>query len=102
MDTDELSNEAHKAIILKSDHFHHDLTLQFGLLSYTCKNETEYLEKSLLLISEFESDIKFAINNIFYDNIPNINKFKSYLNEFKEAIKKVQKIPIDKRTFEEW
>ena len=102
MDTSDLSEEAYKAIIIESDSFHHDLTLQFGLLSSRCENENEYMEKSLLLIDDWETDIEYAINEIFYDNIPEIKKFKIMLAELKEAIKNVQKIPVGKRTFEEW
>ena len=31
MDTDELSKETYRAIIIEAEKFHHDLTLQFGL-----------------------------------------------------------------------
>jgi len=36
------------------------------------------------------------------ENIPEIIKFKSALKEMKKSLKENQKIPIDKRTFEEW
>ncbi|HED08133.1 MAG TPA: hypothetical protein ENI57_08465 [Ignavibacteria bacterium] len=102
MDTDDLSIEAYNAVILKSEYFHHDLTLQFGVLSSSCKNETEYLENSLLLISGFEADVDYAMDTIFFDNIPPRKDFISFLYELKVEIKKVQKIPFNKRTFEEW
>jgi len=102
MDTDDLSIEAYNSIIKIAEAFNHDLTLQFGVLSSKCNNENEYLEKSLLLIEDWESDIESAVNKIFYENIPHINKFESMLKELKESIKKVQKIPIDKRIYEEW
>jgi hypothetical protein len=100
MDTDDLSEEAYKAIIVKSDLFHHDLTLQFGMLSSSCENENEYLEKSLLMIANWETDIEFAIDEIYFDNAPEVNQFKIMLVELKEAIKSVQKISIEERTFE--
>lgn len=49
MDTDELSEEAYHAIMIEAEWFNHDLTLQFGLLSYECKDENDFLEKSLIL-----------------------------------------------------
>ncbi|MFA5806254.1 MAG: hypothetical protein WC879_16600 [Melioribacteraceae bacterium] len=102
MDTDDLSEEAYKTIIVKSDLFHHDLTLQFGVLSSNCKSENEYLEKSLLMIADWESDIESAVDEIFFENIPQINRIKSVLKELKESIKEIQKIPIEERTYEQW
>lgn len=102
MDTDNLSIEAYNSIIRKAEAFDHGLTLQFGVLSSDCKNENEYLEKAVLLIEDWESDIESAVDDIFYENISQINKFESVLKELKESIKEVQKIPVDKRTYEEW
>ena len=102
MDTYDLSEEAYNSILRKVEKFHHDLTLQFGVLASECKDENEYLKESLLMIKDWESDIKKAIDEIFYENTPEIDKFQSILKQLKKIIKKVQKIPIDKRTFEEW
>ncbi len=38
-------------------HFHHDLTLQFGLLASECKNDDDYLEQANRLIAEWKSDL---------------------------------------------
>ncbi len=46
METDELSRESYKAVIIEAEELSHDLTLNFGLLSYQCKDEPEYLEKT--------------------------------------------------------
>lgn len=100
MDTDDLSNETYDVVIRQAEKFHHDLTLQFGLLASDCRDESEYLEKTLLLIKEFESNIEEVMEEIFYENFPKKSKFKSALEEIKKSIKEVQKIPIDKRTFE--
>ena len=102
MDTDDLSEETYEAVIRKAERFHHDLTLQFGVLASDCKDEDEYLKEALLIIKDWESDYELAVDEIFYENVPEINKFKSVLAELKEAIKEIQKLPIDKRTFEEW
>ncbi len=102
MDTDYLSEEAYNAVIRNTEKFHHDLTLQFGVLASDCKDESEYLKQALILIKECESYIEEAIDEIFYENIPEITKFKSALKKIKKSIKEVQKIPIEKRTYEEW
>jgi len=102
MDTDDLSNETYDAVIRQAEMFHHDLTLQFGVLASDCKDENEYLKQALLLIKECESDIEEAMDEIFYENIPEKSKFKSALKEIKKSIKEVQKIPLEKRIYEEW
>ena len=55
MDTDDLSKESYNAILGEAESFHHDLTLQFGLLSYECSNEDEFLEESIRLITKLFS-----------------------------------------------
>jgi hypothetical protein len=37
MDTGDLSEETYRAIMIETEVFNHDLTLQFGLLSGYCK-----------------------------------------------------------------
>ena len=100
MDTGDLSEEAYTSILIKAESFHHDLTLKFGLLSYKCKDENDYLKNSLLLIDDWESDIESAVCEIFFENNPDINKFRSVLKELRESIKEVQKLPFENRTFE--
>lgn len=46
MDTDNLSKESYEGIIMESEKFTHDLTLHYGVLSYECENETEYIDKA--------------------------------------------------------
>jgi hypothetical protein len=54
MDTDDLSEEAYRAIIIEAERFNHDLTLRFGLLSYHCNDEKEYVDQSVRLIHEMK------------------------------------------------
>ena len=44
MDTNDLSRETHVAIIDTSERFHHDLTLQFGVLADSCNTITNFLK----------------------------------------------------------
>jgi hypothetical protein len=55
-----------------------------------------------LTIANWETNIEHATRAIFFDNIPGLYSFKSMLKELKESIKEIQKIPVDKRTYEEW
>lgn len=43
MDTDDLSRESYDGILVEAEKLTHDLTLHYGLLSYNCKDETEYI-----------------------------------------------------------
>ena len=99
MDTGDLSEEAYDAVIIGAEKFHHDLTLQFGVMASDCKDESEYLKEALLLIKEFESYIEKAMDKIFYENTPEKSKFRTALKEIREATKEVQKMPLEKKTY---
>jgi len=43
IDTGDLSDKTYKAIMMESDKFNQDLTLQFGLLSYECEDEKDFI-----------------------------------------------------------
>jgi hypothetical protein len=102
MDTDDLSNETYKAIILASDRFHHDLTLQFGVLAEYCNTDDEFLIASEKMIKKWlsESDMENVIEDIFFDIPPNKKDFKNILLKILENILKVRKIEISKRQFD--
>lgn len=53
MDTDDLSIEAYKGILSEAEKLTDELTLHYGLLSYDCENEAEYLKKQLSLLKKF-------------------------------------------------
>ncbi len=104
MDTNDLSRETHTAIIDTEERFHHDLTLQFGVLAGVCHTDNEYLDKSESMIKEWQTewDLKEAIMDIFFDNPPNKKDFKKILDKLLINIENVRKSPIDKRKFELW
>lgn len=52
MDTDDLADETYTAIMIEAERFNHGLTLQFGLLSYECEDEKEFIIKSKKIIAE--------------------------------------------------
>lgn len=100
MDTDNLSEEAYKAIILTADKFHNDLTLQFGLLAEDFENENEYLQEIKNIIDNWQSDLQTSLEEIFFDNPPTLTDFKGILLKINKNIDKVFKIPIEKRNFD--
>jgi hypothetical protein len=100
MDTDDLSQEAYKAIMIESERFNHDLTLRFGVLSGDCNDEEEYLDKSLLLIKKLKNAKKYQLEDIFFGNVPNTDQLNKTLDRIIENIVRVKKIPIKKRHFD--
>lgn len=101
MDTDELSEETYKAIIITSEKFNHNLTLQFGLLASDCSDDNDYLEKANQLIVAWKSDLINSINDIFFDTEkPKIPGFENVLLKIQNQIQKVLSIPVEKRNFE--
>ena len=101
MDTDELSEETYKAIIITSEKFNHNLTLQFGVLASVCSDDNDYLLKTNKLITEWKSDLANSINEIFFDTAkPKTSTFENLLSNIQTKIEKVLSIPIEKRKFE--
>ncbi|TXD84206.1 hypothetical protein ESY86_06390 [Subsaximicrobium wynnwilliamsii] len=100
MDTDDLSTEAYKGIIIESEKFNRDLTLQFGVLASACKDEEDYLNKSEQLISELRSCDKEDLIYIFFGNLPDIKSLNLTLDRITENIDSVRKTPKEQRHYE--
>lgn len=104
MDTDDLSQETHIAIIDTAESFHHDLTLQFGVLASSCDTDNEFLDESESMIKQWltDWDLEEVIIDIFFDDLPSKKDFKKILNEILKNIENVKEIPIEKRKFDIW
>jgi hypothetical protein len=100
MDTDDLSKEAYQAILIEAERFSHDLTLRFGLLSYQCKNENEYLDKSILLINKMKNLDEIGLEDMFFGNPPKTDQFHQVLDAILDNIEDVKKIPVEQRNHE--
>lgn len=99
MDTDDLSEEAYKAIIFEAEKFDQNLTLQFGLLSTNCKNEEEFLLESIKLIDEIIDLSEEELNDVFFGEDPDKVKLTKTLAKIKSNIEKVKNIPVKERKF---
>jgi len=104
MDTNDLSRETHTAIIDTAERFHHDLTLQFGVLAGDCHSDNEFLDVSESIIKEWQTDwdLDEAIMDIFFDNPPSKKEFKKILDKILTNIENVRKIPTKYRKFDLW
>ena len=101
MDTDDLSQEAYKAIITEADKLNCDLTLEFGLLSTKCENEEEYLIASKEMIEEWKEDLGRVFLDIFYDDeLPSESSFEETILKIEANILEVEKIPFKDRRFD--
>ncbi len=100
MDTGDLSREAYRGILIEAEKFNHDLTLQFGLLSYECKNEQEYLVKAKLLIEKIRQLEEYYFPRIFFEILPDKNDLHKVLDKILDNISKVEKIPENKRLYD--
>jgi hypothetical protein len=104
MDSDDLSKQTYAAVIETAENFHHDLTLQFGVLASSCHSDNEYLDFAEAMINEWLTDweIEEIIADIFYDDPPKKKEFKNVLQKILSNIELVRKIPTEKRKFDLW
>jgi hypothetical protein len=102
MDTDDLSKEAYSAVLEAAEKFHHDLTLQFGLLSWDCDNDDDFLSQSETLIKGWlgQGDLKYIIEGVFFDDPPGKPEFEKVLKSILKNISIVQQIPLENRIFD--
>ena len=100
MDTDDLSQEAYKAILIEAERFNHDLTLRFALLCQDCDDEEKYLDKFLPVIEQLKNAKKNQLENIFFGDVPNTDQLNKTLDKITANIAEVKKIPFNQRHFD--
>jgi hypothetical protein len=91
MDTDDLSDAAYKGIFIEAEKFNHNLTLQFGLIAASCKNEKEYLKRALERIEEIKTLDEENYSFIFFDEIPAKVSLFQVLRNITENISMLEK-----------
>jgi hypothetical protein len=102
MDTNELSKETYKAVLLTAEIFNYDLSLHFGCMAGKCKNEEEYILNAQQFVN---ACLKYKhkeslMDDLFFGNPPNEKDFNNILLKILDNIQKVKQIPIEQRTFE--
>ena len=104
MDTDDLSIPTYKGIILEAEKFNHELTLQFGVLAASCKDDDDYLNQAEALIKDWlqMNDFEDIIDGIFFGQKVNENAFRKTLNIILSNIAEIRKTPMEQREFEDW
>jgi hypothetical protein len=86
IDTGDLTNKTYQAIMIEAERFDHNLTLQFGLLSYQCKDETDFIKKSKQLIKQMLKYNMADIDDMFFGEPPQKKDFHNALNKILENI----------------
>ncbi len=81
MDTDDLTDKTYKAILIEAERFNHDLTLQFGLLSYECEDEKAFIKMSARLAREMLKYSDDEMDDIFFGNPPKKKEFHAALKK---------------------
>lgn len=81
MDTGDLTDKTYKAIMIEAESFDHNLTLQFGLLSYECADEADFIKKAKQLIAEMLTYDEVDIDDMFFGEPPVKREFHKALNK---------------------
>lgn len=89
IDTDDLSQKTFRAIMVEAEKFNHDLTLQFGLLSYECEDEQDFIVKSKQLIHEMLKYNHAEIDEMFLGDPPAKKDFHQVLRKILGNIEKL-------------
>jgi hypothetical protein len=100
MDTDDLSTETYSGILGEAEKLSHDLTLQYGLLSYECSNEQEYIDNAEKLTKSLIKAKSYDLDEIFFGNPPDKEDLNNTLSMILKNIEKIKTIPIDKRNYD--
>ncbi|NEN22791.1 hypothetical protein G3O08_04660 [Cryomorpha ignava] len=100
MDTNDLSEQTYRAILIEAESFNHDLTTHFGYLSYECENEDDYIVKAEEMVHEFLGYDEAEIDDLFFGDPPEKEGFHKALHAILENIQEVKKIAPEDREFD--
>jgi len=104
MDTDDLSIQTYRGIILACEKYNDNLTLQFGVLASDCKDDDDYLNQAEAMIKEWLADKYFdaVADDIFFGESVDLDAFRTALEKLLSNIVEIRKTPMDEREYEDW
>ena len=76
--------------MVEAERFNNALTLQFGLLSYECKDEKEFIEKSKNIVKELKEIDEADRADMFFGDPPKRADFHKVLNKLLMNLAKLQ------------
>jgi len=100
MDTDELSEETYQATLVEAEKFDHTITLHFGLLSYDCEDEKQFIEAVEQLLRGYKEAEAWELEDAFYGEPPDMDGLRKTADKILNNLEKVKQIPLEKRHFE--
>jgi hypothetical protein len=100
MDTDDLSREAYIGILAEAENLTHDLTLHFGVLSYSCETEADYIQNAKELTKDIMKMKNHELDDFFWGSPPDKNMLIETCKKILDNISKVESIPITKRQYD--
>jgi hypothetical protein len=86
--------------MIEAEKLTHDLTLHYGLLSYDCKNEDEFIEKAEKLTMQLMKAEDHELDEFFWGNPPNKERLEYTLKAILKNIGKVRSVPVEKRKYD--
>ncbi len=89
MDTDDLTEEAYRGIIIEAERYDHNLTLRFGVLSYECKDEAEYIAGAKKLIQRLRKATDAQVDDVFFGDPWNRKDLTAALDRISDNISKL-------------
>ena len=100
MDTDDLSTEAYKGIIIEAEKFNHDLTLRYGIIASLCKNEKEYLIEAKNITRLIKGLSINELTDLFFGFPPDKASLLLTLDKISANISEIEKIPENERHYD--
>lgn len=91
IDVSDLTDATYDAILVESDRFDDNLTLQFGLLSNECDDEEDFIKKSEKHIRKMLKYNVGTIDDIFFGEPPTKAEFHRILQKLLSNIEKLKK-----------
>jgi hypothetical protein len=100
MDTEDLSTEAYEGIIIEAEKFNHDLTLRYGIIANSCKNEKEYLLEAKEITRLLKGLNKNELADLFFGFPPDKVALLLTLDKISANISEIEKIPESERHYD--
>jgi len=102
MDTDDLSVEAYKGIMITAEKLHRDLMLQFAVLAEECNNDDEFLNECEAIIKDWINvwGLDELLEEIFCEKPPTKVNLTKTLEQIQANISSIRMTPMDKRTYD--
>ena len=91
IEASDLTDETYNAILLESEKFDDNLTLQFGLLTHDCDDETDFINQSEKLIKKMLKYNNNTLDDLFFGEPPSMSEFHKVLKKMQSNIERLRR-----------